>query len=144
MSWLFGKKKRDSPPSSPESGQGDEFIFVERKGNQPPGPGSNEGSEGPPPNIYPNINNIPQYPPSIATDLPKQNIEPIQNILNGLPFKLCKQLVHNLNDDIEIDRHRVNEILSYILRMDNGDDIMYDFGLEKSVITEMESTDSEM
>lgn len=151
MSWFFGKKKqqRDSPPSSPETenpppGQGDEFIFVERRGNRPiPGPGINEGSDTPGENLYPNINNVPQYPAPAVKLLKQNSVEPIQNILNGLPFKLCKELVDNINDDVEIDRHRVNEILAYILRLEN-DDVVYDFSIEKSVINEMDSAESAM
>ncbi|XP_046605894.1 uncharacterized protein LOC124298221 isoform X1 [Neodiprion virginianus] len=148
MSWFFGKKKKDSPPDTPEdedpsAGQGDGFIFVERKEDQQPRPGMIDGFNGPPGPLYPNINTIPQYPPSMpAAAPPNQSIEPIQNILNGLPFKLCKQLEDNLNDDIEIDKNRVNEILSYILRIENGDDIIYDFALEKSVINEIDSAES--
>lgn len=137
MSWFFGKKKhqRDSPPSSPEPenpGQGDGFIFVERRGNEVPE--APQGGEG----LYPNIGNVPQYPPMPAVPKQTVSVDPIQNILNDLPFKLCKQLVSNVNDDIEIDRHRVNEILSYILRLEN-EEILYDFSVEKNVINEMNS-----
>ncbi|XP_012269353.1 uncharacterized protein LOC105693783 isoform X1 [Athalia rosae] len=144
MSWFFGKKKRDSPPSSPEeedppAGNGDGFIFVERRSNQPQGPATNEGWDPPPGNLYPSINNIPQYPPPQNTSLPKQNIDPIQNMLNDLPFKLCKQLEHNVSDDIEVDMNHVDEILSWILRLEN-ENVTYDFAVENSVISEMDSS----
>lgn len=147
MSWFFGKKKhhKSSSSDSPVEEntvplQGDDFIFVENQGNPLP-PNSDIGNESGPPssNLYPNLSGMSLYPSTVPTDLPKQNPQTdLHSYLYGVPFKLCKQLEISTNNDIDIDRLRVNEILSFIVRTEN-DDFKYDFSLERSVVNEMDS-----
>ncbi|KAK2584194.1 hypothetical protein KPH14_006619 [Odynerus spinipes] len=131
MSWFFGKKKHHKE-SLAESFEDLTTI--------PP----NIPEETPQPStgLYPLISGVPTYPiPS--TDLPKQNQQAdVQHYLNGVPFKLCKQLENNMNNDFEIDRLRVNEIMSFINRIEEQN-FDYEFSLEKSVISEMNSANDE-
>ncbi|XP_017792991.1 PREDICTED: uncharacterized protein LOC108574856, partial [Habropoda laboriosa] len=58
--------------------------------------------------------------------------------LNGIPFKLCKQLEYNMNNDSEIDKLRISEILSFIEKIE-GKSYDYSFSLEKDIVAEMNS-----
>ena len=138
MSWFFGKKKhhRDSPPESPEeeSAPADEgFIFIEKR-NQP---GPNDT-----PSLYPSLTNITPYPamPQIPpAQVPKQNSqEGPCNDLSCIPFKLCRDLERNMNEDLVIDKLRLKEIESFINRI-NVESYEYDFSGERSVIAEIDS-----
>ena len=144
MSWFFGKKKhhKDSPPSSPEEEapveQGDEFIFIERR-NPGPNPGDNGARSS---GLYPSISGLPFYPPMPAqNNLPQNPQMDTQNYLNCIPFKYGEDLQKSILSDMDIDRLRVNEIMSFIERIQN-EDTGYDFQVEKSVIAEMESANN--
>ncbi|XP_015593279.1 uncharacterized protein LOC107266852 [Cephus cinctus] len=143
MSWFFGKKKhhKESPPESSDEtlpNQGDDFIFIERRGNPGPELPSDRSSQ-PSGGLYPVIDNIPYNPTPIPTNFPKQTAHnENQNYLQGVPFKLCKHLDNTISGDSDIDMFRVNEILSFIVRLEN-EDFTYDFTLETSVANEMDS-----
>ncbi|KAK0174855.1 hypothetical protein PV327_010576 [Microctonus hyperodae] len=156
MSWLFGKKKhKESPTDSSEeasgSNQSDDYIIVERRGNpfDPNITSLNEnnsiaGGSGNS-NIYPYLDVTKMPPPlpssssSSSFDQQDDILGDTQTYLNVIQFQLSKQL----DNDYEIDRINVDEILSYILRIKN-EEFDYDFSLEKSVITEISSTVDEI
>jgi hypothetical protein len=135
MSWLFGKKKhhRESPNSpEEEAGQSDEgFVLV--KQNQPEDDSNNKT-----PSLYPSLDNFIPYPP-MPTSIEKQSAqESNTNDLSNIPFKLCKELERSINDDLEIDQLRLDEIISFFKKI-NKSDYDYEFSLEQSVIDEMNS-----
>lgn len=138
MAWIFGKKKqKESPPETPEeepSQPDDEYIFIEKRNQPEPNP------NGLPPNLYPPLNITP-YPSMPA--VPKQNSQEAQtNDLHSIPFKLSKELERSLNDDLVIDKLRLDEIVSFIKRV-NMKNYDYEFSLERSVIAEMDSQNDE-
>ncbi|XP_051153144.1 uncharacterized protein LOC127276621 isoform X2 [Leptopilina boulardi] len=141
MSWFFGKKKhqKDSPPDTPEEAipveQGDDFIFIERR-NPGGNIGENDARGGN--NLYPSISGLPYYPPLQQNKI-QQNpqVDNQNNYINGIPFKYSKDFERSILNDMDIDRLRVNEILSYIERIQN-EDTEYSFQVEKSVIAEMD------
>ncbi|XP_011874050.1 PREDICTED: uncharacterized protein LOC105565446 isoform X2 [Vollenhovia emeryi] len=146
MSWLFGKKKhRDSPPESrdeqeerPPADPGDDFIVIERRRTSLP---PNVGDQGAPypGGLYPFIGGTPLNPTMSVGNLPKlaQQVD-APHYLSGVPFKLCKQLQSNMNNDLEIDGLRISEIMSFVERLEDQN-YDYDFSLETGVITEMDS-----
>lgn len=144
MSWFFGKKKHKDSPSDyteeehPSGDQSDDFVVVEkRRTSLPP----NVGGEGTSHSgrLYPLIGGTPTYPAMSTGNLPKlsQQME-APHYLSGVPFKLCKELQSNMNQDLDIDGLRISEILSFIERLENQN-YDYDFTLEEGVITEMDS-----
>lgn len=146
MSWFFGKKKhKESPPDTTEEEQAaeavDDFIMIEkRRTSLPP----NVGSENAPlpSGLYPFIGGTPTCPAMSTGNLPKLSQQmDAPHYLSGVPFKLSKQL-ESMNNDFEIDSLRINEIMSYIERLENQN-YDYDFSLEESVITEMNSRNDE-
>ncbi|XP_035722092.1 uncharacterized protein LOC118441591 [Vespa mandarinia] len=146
MSWFFGKKKhqKESPVESTEdltsTSIENEFENIERQ-MYPVPQNSQDGIPYPGGGLYPVINDASTYP-TLPTNSTKQNQQgDMQHYLSGVPFKLCKQLESNMND-FEIDRLRANEILSFIQRIEEQN-LDYDFSHEKSVITEMNSTNDE-
>ncbi|XP_034949770.1 uncharacterized protein [Chelonus insularis] len=137
MSWLFGKKKKDSPTEVPEevsAATQDDFIMIEKNHNRQD-ENLAQGS-----NLYPFLDDKPTGPP-IPVPIPKHAIIPdnilgdSQSYLNLIPFKLKKEF----ECDTEINRIQVDEILSYIIRV-TSENYDYDFTLENSVISEMQST----
>ncbi|XP_011701736.1 PREDICTED: uncharacterized protein LOC105458262 isoform X1 [Wasmannia auropunctata] len=146
MSWLFGKKKhKDSPPESrdeqedrPPADPGDDFIVIERRRTSLPPNVSDDGISYPS-GLYPFIGGTPMNPAMSAGNLPKliQQAD-APHYLSGVPFKLCKQLQSNMNNDLEIDGLRISEIMSFVERLENQN-YNYDFSLENGVITEMDS-----
>lgn len=150
MSWLFGKKKhKDSPPESRDEQEqqtsadsGDDFIVIERRRTSLP---PNVGGQGTPypSGLYPLIGGTPMNPTMSTGDLPKLSQQAdAPHYLSGVPFKLCKHLESNMNNDLEIDGLRISEILSFIERLENQN-YDYDFSLETGVITEMNSRTDE-
>jgi len=145
MSWLFGKKKhKDSPPESRDEQEeqfstnpGNDFIVIERKTSLPSHVSDYDTSY--PSGLYPFIGGTPMNPTMSAGNLPKltQQVD-APHYLSDVPFKLCKQLQSNMNNDLEIDGLRINEIMSFIERLENQN-YNYDFSLETGVITEMDS-----
>ncbi|XP_025162216.1 uncharacterized protein LOC105191271 isoform X2 [Harpegnathos saltator] len=143
MSWLFGKKKhKDSPPDSteeehPSGDQSDDFVVIEKRRTSLPPNVSGEGTSHS--GLYPFIGGTPTYPAMSTGNLPQlsQQVD-VPNYLSGVPFKLCKELQSNVNNDLDIDGLRISEILSFIERLENQN-YDYDFTLEESVITEMDS-----
>lgn len=144
MSWLFGKKKhqKDLPPDTTEQEQpsdpSDTFVCIEKKVTSEDSPGN--GQQYPQGNLYPYIGGGTPYPLLPTNNLAKQNGQESVNYLSGVPFKLCKTLEYNMNSDLEIDSLRINEILSYIERIENQN-YDYDFSIEQSVVAEMSSRD---
>ncbi|XP_011635667.1 uncharacterized protein LOC105426233 isoform X2 [Pogonomyrmex barbatus] len=145
MSWLFGKKKhKDSPPESrneheeqPAVDSGDDFIIIEKRRTSLPPNVSNQG-------LYPSLHdNTPMNPAMSTGNLPKlsQQVD-APHYLSGVPFKLCRQLESNMNNDLEIDSLRISEIMSFVERLENQN-YNYDFSLENGVITEMDSRTNE-
>lgn len=148
MSWLFGKKKhKDSPPESREeqeqqtsANSGDDFVVIERRRTSLP---PNGPSTPYPSGLYPFIGGTPMNPAMSADNLPKLSQQAdAPHYLSGVPFKLCKRLESNMNNDLEIDDLRISEILSFIERLENQN-YDYDFSLETGVITEMASRTDE-
>ncbi|KAL6448259.1 hypothetical protein ACFW04_000319 [Cataglyphis niger] len=148
MSWLFGKKKhKDSPPESRDEQQtpadsGDEFVVIERRRTSLPP--NVDGQNTPyPSGLYPFIGGTPMNPTMSAGNLPNlsQQVD-APHYLSGVPFKLCKHLESNMNNDLEIDGLRISEILSFIERLENQN-YDYDFSLETGVISEMNSQTDE-
>lgn len=150
MSWFFGKKKhRESPLDSTEEEQqpstadhGDDFVVIERRRTSlPPNVGSENTSC--PSGLYPFIGGSPTYPAMSTGNLSKlsQHAD-APHYLSGVPFKLCKQLESNMNNDLEIDGLRISEIMSFVERLENQN-YDYDFSLEEGVITEMDSRNNE-
>lgn len=148
MSWFFGKKKhKDSSPDSREeehsSGdQSDDFVVIEkRRTSLPPNVGGESTSQSS--GLYPFIGGTSTYPAMSTGNLPKlsQQVE-APHYLSGVPFKLCKELQTNMNQDLDIDGLRISEILSFIERLENQS-YDYDFTLEEGVITEMDSRNNE-
>jgi len=152
MSWLFGKKKhKDSPPESRDeqeeqasASQADDFIVIEkRRTSLPPNVGEGDQGTSYPRGLYPFIGGTPMNPAMSTGNLPKltQQMD-APHYLSGVPFKLCRQLESNMNNDLEIDGLRINEILSFVERLENQN-YDYDFSLETGVITEIDSTNNE-
>ena len=134
MSWFFGKKKhhKESPPDSPEetsTSANDDYIIIEKHAN-PMSPTSWSSSGG----LYPDLGNGSAGPttvPSTPTQPQLNSVADNVNYLQGVPFKLNKIF----DNDFEIDRLRVDEIMSFVLRIKN-EDYDYDFSLERSTIIE--------
>lgn len=139
-SWLFGKKKhKESTPDSPEeepTQPDDEYIFIEKRNQPEPNP------NGFPSNLYPSL--VTPYPSvPVPPMISKQTSQDSQtNDLNNIPFKLSKELERSLNDDLVIDKLRLDEIVSFIKRV-NMKNYDYEFSLERSVIAEMNSQNEE-
>lgn len=148
MSWFFGKKKhKDSSPDSteeehPSGEQSDDFVVIEKRRTSLP-PNVGEGNTSHQGGLYPLIGGIPTYPAMSTGNLPKlsQQVD-APHYLSGVPFKLCKELQSNINNDLDIDGLRISEILSFIERLENQNHD-YDFSLEEGVITEMDSRNNE-
>lgn len=126
---FFKSSKKAEEPAEPipaaASKQEDEFIFVERKNDQPQPPPTQQQS------IYPQFpgygDNPAQYPPkTIVNNHPPSYIQ-------GVPFKLSTQLSNDSN--IEIEKIQTDEILSFIVNKVHSK-LDYDFSLERSVIAE--------
>ncbi|XP_020299865.1 uncharacterized protein LOC109863755 [Pseudomyrmex gracilis] len=146
MSWLFGRKKhKDSPPSSRDeqeeqltSDLKDDFLVVEKRSSSLPSEVGNQDTSYPS-GLYPFIGGTPMNPALSDLNLPKRSQQvDVPHYLSGVPFKLCKQLESKLNDNLEIDGLRINEILSFVERLENQN-YDYDFSLEANVIRELSS-----
>lgn len=148
MSWFFGKKKQKESPtdSSTEETPGiinhsDDYILIDKHGNpitpQNSLTGNNSASSDG--RLYPYLNDGTTNFPSVPSTIPQQitNISEQQNYLTGVPFKLSKELDDEKSGEIE--KLKIDEIISFILRI-NNENYVYDFGLEESVINELEST----
>lgn len=143
MSWLFGRKKhqKESPTDSAEeelqTDQNEGFVHVKKAPAPPPpvqGSGSSQANAG----LYPDLDGTGTYPTNPQASLNNRSNQEAPHYLSGVPFKLCRQLERDINDDLEIDKLRIGEIVSFIDRID-GQNFDYTFELEQSVIAEMES-----
>lgn len=119
-------KKKPSPPSSPEPDPipGHGFVVVDPKPNEPNA-------------LYPNFDgNFGGGPaPAIPARSPVAvNTAPV-HYLHGVPFKLSSEL--STGDSNEIMKIQVDDILAIITSKMETADKDYDFGLEKSVITQV-------
>lgn len=141
MSWLFGRKKqqKDSPPSESaeeEPSEPSEGFVIINKGPAP-SPPSMAQDESMYPSLYPHV------PPVVPSNLPKDQAQgDATHYLSGVPFKLCKQLERSMNSDLDIDRLRIDEMLSFIERIENQN-YDYSFSAEEGVIAEMNSRSNE-
>ncbi|KAG7198837.1 hypothetical protein KM043_001805 [Ampulex compressa] len=151
MSWLFGKKKhqKDSPSEVMEeelssTTREDGFISIERRNpRSPSNPTVGECSPYPEGGLYPFMGGMPTYPAVAPADSPKQHQQgDALHYLSGVPFKLCKRLEMFMEDDLEVDKLRVAEILSFIERLENQK-YDYEFSVEESVVAEMNSGSGE-
>ncbi|XP_076291557.1 uncharacterized protein LOC143214410 [Lasioglossum baleicum] len=140
MSWLFGWKKNQKgyPSEAGEDGkpsdESDEYIIIEKKlAPQPPQPGQS-GPGYPTGSMYPYIPPVSEF--SSMTVDPAASQGESTRFLNDIPFKLCKRLEILKNNDFEIDRLRIGEILSFIERIESSD-YSYSFSLEEDVKAEM-------
>ncbi|XP_076634163.1 uncharacterized protein LOC143348145 isoform X2 [Colletes latitarsis] len=150
MSWFFGKKKyqKDSPPEFTEEEQPSDSViegFVHiKKYPAPPPPTldlAQDAVELRGNNLYPYIPPGSVYSATLPMDSTKDHVHGDgMHYLNGVPFKLCKQL--EVVKDIEIDKLRISEVLSYIENVELQN-YNYNFSIEKSVVTEMNSTNDE-
>lgn len=148
MSWLFGRKKqqKDSPPDSTEdeqaSDQGEGFVHVPK---WPPTPSSvgQEAAPYPSGNLYPYVPSVAELPQIPSVDASKDFGQGDTGYyLNGVPFKLCKRLECCASNDVEMEKLRISEILSFIERIEN-ENYEYTFSLEESVVSEMNSRTDE-
>ena len=143
MSWFFGKKKqKDSPPDTPSnepssSNQNDDYIFVEKRSNLYPAI-NDEGAENFNSGLYPPIRGGLPYPAPAPSLTKQSSTTDFHNIINDIPFKLCPRLEKSMNNDLDIDTLRINEISHFIERIKSSDS-KYDFNVENSVISEMNS-----
>lgn len=149
MSWLFGKKEHPKHPLpepveediSMDQCEGYEFVR-KRPAPQPP-PATQDATVYPSGNLYPYVPSVPDYSNASSTYLSKDHSqEEAAHYLSGIPFKLCKQLEISMNNDAETDRLRINEILSFVDRIDSRS-YDYSFSVEESVIAEMNSRSNE-
>ncbi|OAD55106.1 hypothetical protein WN48_05581 [Eufriesea mexicana] len=140
MSWFFGRRKqqKQSPPYSTEekqtSEQDDGIVFVEKWPEMVPTNKPYDTVPYPSGNIYPCV-------PEFEHVLPAGSSKDINqgentHYLNGVPFKLCRRLEINMNNDFEIDKLRISEILSFIERI-KDQNYDYSFSVEESIIAEM-------
>ncbi|XP_076223229.1 uncharacterized protein LOC143174470 [Nomia melanderi] len=143
MSWLFGWKKhqKGSPQESTEETKGsdrnEDYVFVDdAPASLPTHPYARNAPGYPTENLYPLVPPVSEYS-SLSIDTASNQGES-SRYLNDIPFKLCKQLEIIENNDFEVDRLRVGEILSFIERIEN-DDYSYNFSVEESVVAEMNS-----
>ncbi|XP_076375157.1 uncharacterized protein LOC143258843 [Megalopta genalis] len=141
MAWLFSWKKNQKVEPAEDTGTEEdnaEYVFVEKK-RQAPLPPSQSDQSGP---GYPTGNLYPYIPP--GSEFSSMTIDPTVNqgestrFLNDIPFKLCKRLEIQKNNDLEIDRLRINEIVSFIERIESND-YNYSFSVEEGVTAEMNS-----
>ncbi|XP_053982782.1 uncharacterized protein LOC128878525 isoform X1 [Hylaeus volcanicus] len=146
MAWLFGKKKyqKDLPPESVEEEQSSDnpegFVFIKKRPAPPPPVTASDAPVYPGNNLYPSIPPVPIYSSTLPIDSTKDhNHGDGTHYLNGVPFKMSKQLESSMNNDLEIDRLRISEILSFIEKIQNQN-YKYDFTVEEGVIAEMNST----
>lgn len=137
MSWLFGWKKNQKGYASVAEEEGrptddnDEFEIL----NKPPQPGQSE-AEYSASSLYPNIPPIGEF--SSMTIDPAASQGESTRFINDIPFKLCKRLEIIKNNDFEISRLLIAEILAFIERLESSD-YNYSFSLEEDVKAEMES-----
>ncbi|XP_014236644.1 uncharacterized protein LOC106658949 isoform X1 [Trichogramma pretiosum] len=149
MSWLFGKKKhhRDSPTETPTESEppSDDYIFVERRQQDPP------PNVTPYPGMYPSLHNIGNQPATSYSlpnqvaghHVPKQaSVDNPAGDISNIPFRFCRELERNMNEDLIIDKLRLDEIESFIKRI-NIKDYEYTFSLERDIISELDSQNEE-
>ncbi|XP_034175677.1 uncharacterized protein LOC117602155 [Osmia lignaria lignaria] len=149
MSWLFGRKKhhKDSPPDTTEEdqslGQPDDYVVVNKWPNPMPPNTAHDSLPYPGGHLYPSVPPVSDYSGVLLDD---SSIESNQgenaHYLNGVPFKLCKRLDNNMNNNLEIDKLRISEMLSFIERIRNQD-YDYSFSVEESVVAEMNNGSNE-
>lgn len=144
----FFKSKKPSPtqiPSDPIPGavppapREDDFIFIERRGQQPTDDGATNGigtgavATGAGGGLYPTVpepaatgSEQPGYPVPVR----QRSDDKTGHALQGVPFRLSADIGQPAN--MEITRIQTNEILTYIARVMYAPD--YDFSLERSVL----------
>lgn len=138
----FFKSKKPSPSSSPESeqntGSGSDFVVVD------PQPGNINPTQ---PGLYPHFNQMYPYPPTSLPGVIPAQPPPVNtsqdspqhtNYLHGVPFKLSSEL--STGDTNEIMKIQVDDILAIITSKMEVSKLDYDFGLERSIISQ-EATD---
>ncbi|XP_078046165.1 uncharacterized protein LOC144474777 [Augochlora pura] len=138
MAWLFPWKKNQKVEDNGTEEDDGEYIFVEKKRQAPlPPPQPDQSGPGyPTGSLYPYIPPVAEY--SSMTIDPAANQGESTRFINDIPFKLCKRLNVLINNDFEIDRLRINEILTFIQRIESND-YSYSFSVEEGVTAEMNS-----
>uniref|UniRef100_A0A182LY51 UMA domain-containing protein n=1 Tax=Anopheles culicifacies TaxID=139723 RepID=A0A182LY51_9DIPT len=137
----FFKIKKPSPtqiPSEPIPGAGpsaqDEFIFIERRGQQPADDGTGTPTVGTPSGggLYPNVPEPPTAGDGVMNPVPvrQRSDDKVGHAMSGVPFRLSADLAQP--SDMEFTRIQANEILTFIARVMYAPD--YDFSLERSVL----------
>lgn len=133
----FFKSKKPSPSSSPESepipSADSEFVVVDPRNRDPSQPGQSASS------IYPNFDRNFGLP---ASSLPAAGpMNPVRepaiqhiNYLHGIPFKLSSEL--STGDSNEITKIQIDDILAIITSKLEVSAAEYDFGLERSIISQ--------
>uniref|UniRef100_A0A182N089 UMA domain-containing protein n=1 Tax=Anopheles dirus TaxID=7168 RepID=A0A182N089_9DIPT len=139
----FFKSKKPSPtqiPTEPIPGavppapREDEFIFIERRGQQPADDpaAAGGGAAGATGALYPTVPDVPTGEMS-ANPVPvrQRSDEKVSgHALHGVPFRLSADI--GQPTDMEITRIQANEILTFIGRLMYAPS--YDFTLERSVL----------
>ncbi|XP_050073183.1 uncharacterized protein LOC126561257 [Anopheles maculipalpis] len=144
----FFKSKKPSPtqiPTDPIPGavppapREDDFIFIERRSQQPTDDGSTNGTgtgaapSGAGGGLYPTVPEVPaagSEQPGNPVPVRQRSDEKAGHALHGVPFRLSADIGQPA--DMEITRIQTNEILAYIARVMYAPD--YDFSLERSVL----------
>lgn len=134
FSFFSNSKKRQSPdesgePPIPGPNPDDGFVMVNQNSGQQPNP---TGS------LYPSFNGSGQiiYPNRPAPSIPA--VKPIEvqvHYLQGVPFKLSKELLMNTNKDAYAVQ--IGDLLAFTTRKLHLDAFNYDFTVEKSVLHEV-------
>ncbi|XP_035909760.1 uncharacterized protein LOC118511133 [Anopheles stephensi] len=148
----FFKSKKPSPtqiPSDPIPGaippapREDDFIFIERRGQQPAaddgsstGTGTSTGAVagvGAGGALYPSVPEPPvagNEQAGYPVPARQRSDEKTGHALHGVPFRLSVDI--GQPTDMELTRIQANEILTYIARIMYAPE--YDFSLERSVL----------
>ncbi|XP_076169310.1 uncharacterized protein LOC143147687 [Ptiloglossa arizonensis] len=146
MSWFFGKKKyqKESPLElTKEEPILDGFVFVKKRHAPAPPLETDVAAANSSSNLYPYIPPVPVYPTDAPNDSTKDhNQGDGMHYLNGVHFQLCKPLEISMNNDLEIDKLRISEIMSFIEKLETQN-YNYSFSLEESVVAEMNSNRNE-
>ncbi|CAB3372850.1 Hypothetical predicted protein [Cloeon dipterum] len=129
MSWLFGSKKPKAAVTSPSSESSskvevnepeEDFVVVNKQ--MPPGPQFDQ------PPIYPNLSSGVN---TLQINAP-QGKQPVGNPLQGVPFKLSKEMGPTAGDDPTTFTLQVQTMIENI----NLGALDYDFGVERGVSRE--------
>lgn len=136
----FFKSKKSSPPSSPEEppiqGPDGDFVVVDPSKNRAP----YQPYPPPPSALYPNFDQNfglsgPSALPTVnPVNQTRDNSGHPVHFLHGVPFKLSTEL--STGDSSEIAKIQIDDILAIITSKLEVSQTEYDFGLERSIVTQ--------